>query len=76
MVTNKFRPKPILAGQMVDKATGAVVDGGFQAKPQVQAQAPQQQQPPSLLQQPTRDPTRDPMDLIRPMVYSGSGQLY
>ena len=76
MITNKFRPKPILAGQMVDKATGAVVDGGFQAKPQVQAQAPQQQQQPSLLHQPTRDPTRDPMDLIRPMVYSGSGQLY
>ncbi len=77
MITNKFRPKPILAGQMVDKTTGAVIDGGAQAKPQVQA-PPQQ---PSLQQQPTRDPTRDPMDLIRPMAYSGgmisgSGQLY
>ncbi len=75
MITNKFRPKPILAGQVVDKATGAVIDGGAAAAAAVPVAQKQQQQP-SLQQQPTRDPTRDPMDLIRPMVYSGSGQLY
>ncbi len=73
MITNKFRPKPILMGQTVDKETGAVVDGGYAAG----SAAPQQKPAPTLHQQ----PTRDAMDLIRPMVYSnntisGSGQMY